>query len=77
MHLNSSFISNIETVIIHAPIGILSKIHDSIKPLRLNTIKSFEYSKIQEFEKLRQAEISRVPQAVVQQLEAADERAEL
>jgi ferrous iron transport protein B len=34
-------------------------------------------SKIQEFEKLRQAEISRMPQAVVQQLEAADERAEL
>jgi ferrous iron transport protein B len=34
-------------------------------------------SKIQEFEKLRQAEISRGPQAVVQQLEAADERTEL
>ena len=49
MHHNSSYISDIETVIIHAPIGILGKIYDSIKPLGLNTIKSFEYSKIQEF----------------------------
>ena len=34
-------------------------------------------SRIQEFEKLRLTEISRVPEVVVQQLEAADERAEL